>query len=46
MKKIFKWVEWKFDFYFTYFLYNPNKRFRYHRYMIKKWGDRYISLFE
>lgn len=37
------WVEvqWRFDYYIAYMLYNPHKRFRYHRYMLDKWGDRY-----
>lgn len=41
------WVEfnWKFDLYIAYMLYNPNKRFRYHKAMLEKWGDRYRSLF-
>jgi len=37
------WIElqWRFDYYIAYMLYNPHKRFRYHRYMLDKWGDRY-----
>jgi len=40
-KRFFKEVEWRFDYYIAYMLYSPNKRFRYHRYMLDKWGDRY-----
>jgi len=41
MRHWLKEIEWILDFYFAYMLYNPNKRYRYHRYMLDKWGDRY-----
>lgn len=34
-------LEWRWDYYFLIFLYNPNKVSRYHRYMMRKWGKRY-----
>jgi hypothetical protein len=43
MKKFFKELEWRWDYYFLYFLFNPNKVHRYHEYMTKKWGERYTS---
>lgn len=41
------WVEvqWRLDFYVGYMLSNPNRRFKYHRYMLDKWGDRYRDRF-
>jgi uncharacterized membrane protein len=41
MKKFLKELDWKWDYYFVVFLYNPNKVHRYHLYMAKKWGRRY-----
>lgn len=38
--KFFKKLEWYFDYYIAYFLYNGNKQDRYVQYMQKKWGDR------
>jgi hypothetical protein len=32
---------WFFDFYLRYFLYNDKKIYRYHRYMLNKWNDKY-----
>jgi hypothetical protein len=46
MRKILKWAEWKIDLYIAYFMYNPGKRYHYHRYMIKKWGDKYLNTFQ
>ena len=43
MKKFLKDLEWKWDYYFVIFLYNPNKVHRYDAYMTKKWGDRYLN---
>lgn len=40
MKNVLKKLEWCFDFYIAYFLYNGNKRHRYQEYMEKKWGIR------
>lgn len=41
MKKIFEELNWIWDYYFAYFLYNDRKRHRYDAYMSIKWGDRY-----
>ena len=38
MKKIFKKLDWWFDYYFAWMLYNGNKTHRYIEYMEKKWG--------
>jgi hypothetical protein len=43
MKKFLKDLEWKWDYYFLIFLYNPNKVHRYDAYMTKKWGERYTN---
>jgi hypothetical protein len=43
MKKYLKELEWKWDFYFVIFLYNPHKVHRYDAYMRKKWGKRYTN---
>ena len=37
-KKFFKKLEFWFDLYFVYFLYNGNKTHKYYEYMNKKWG--------
>ena len=39
MKKFFKKLEFWFDLYFVYFLYNGNKTHKYYEYMNKKWGN-------
>ena len=36
-----KKLAWIIDYYFLYFLYNPNKIETYHKMMRAKWGDRY-----
>ncbi len=41
MKKFFKELEWIWDYYFVYFLFNGMKRHRYDAYMSIKWGSRY-----
>ena len=41
MKKILTELEWIWDYYFVYFLYNPHKIHYYHFYMRDKWKDRY-----
>ena len=41
MKKFLRELDWKWDYYFVVFLYNPNKVHRYHLYMTKKWGRQY-----
>jgi len=38
MKNVFRKLEWYFDFYIAYFLYNGNKRAKYNQYMEQKWG--------
>ena len=40
MSKIFKKLEWWFDYYIVYFLYNGNKHHLYIDYMEKKWGQK------
>jgi hypothetical protein len=37
MTNIIERLEWIIDFYFVYFLYNPNKIDRYVQYMTEKW---------
>ena len=39
IKKIIKKIEWFFDIYFIWMLYNPRKYDRYIRYIEKKWGN-------
>lgn len=39
MKKILKKIEWFFDYYFVWMLYNGNKPHRYIDYMQKKYGN-------
>jgi hypothetical protein len=43
LKHILRELEWRFDYYFAIFLYNPNKVHRYHKYMTDKWGERYTK---
>lgn len=38
MKKVFRKLEWWFDYHIAYFLYNGNKRAKYNQYMEQKWG--------
>jgi hypothetical protein len=45
MKKFLFNLGWLFDYYVIYFTYNPNKIQRYHEYMTKRYGKRYIDLF-
>ena len=40
MKKYLKRIEFWFDLYFVYFLYNGNKIGKYYEYMEKKWGNK------
>lgn len=44
MKKLFKKLEWWFDFYVLYFLYNDKKLSQYKHYMEKKYGKQYWLL--
>jgi len=41
MKKFIKKVDWIFDYYIAYMLYNPEKLWIYNSYMINKWGDKF-----
>lgn len=38
IKKIIKKIEWFFDIYFIWMLYNPRNYDRYVEYITKKWG--------
>ena len=40
IKKILKKIEWFFDIYFVWMLYNPKKYDRYSEYIEKKWGSK------
>ena len=40
IKKIIKKIEWFFDIYFVWMLYNPKKYDRYSEYIEKKWGNK------
>ncbi len=39
IKKIIKKIEWFFDIYFIWMLYNPRNYDRYIEYIEKKWGN-------
>lgn len=41
MKNVIQLILWKIDFYIIYFLYNPKKLYRYHKYMLTRWGKKY-----
>lgn len=41
--KILQTIEWTWDFYVSRFLYNERKLHRYHRYMIQRWGEKYLK---
>jgi hypothetical protein len=43
LKQFLTEIDWRWDYYFLIFLYNPNKVHRYHKYMTDKWGDRYTG---
>ncbi len=34
-------IEWAWDYYFAYFLYNERKLHRYHKIMERKWRDKH-----
>ena len=38
MKRMIKKLEWVCDYYLVYLLYNPNKIYRYQKYMEDKWN--------
>jgi hypothetical protein len=40
MKKILKKIEWLFDYYVAYMMYNGNKRHKYYEYMNNKWNNK------
>jgi len=42
-KKIIQ-LEWIFDYYFIFLLYNSNKYYKYDNYMKLKWGDKYNNI--
>lgn len=46
MKRLLTKVEWIFDYYIAYLLYNPRKFDRYHDYMKQKWGEKYTKTYE
>ena len=39
LNRIIKKLDWIWDYYFVYFLYNENKLDRYYEYMNKKWNN-------
>ena len=40
MKKILKKIEWSFDYYIGWMMYNGNKTHKYIEYMEQKWGNK------
>jgi hypothetical protein len=40
-KKLIERLRWICDYYLVYFLYSTNKVERYHKWMKKKWGEKY-----
>lgn len=44
--KLLEKIEWIFDYYFAWTLYNGYKTHQYNRYMIRKWGDKYKNKFK
>lgn len=40
MKTVFKKLEWYFDYYIAWMMYNGNKRYKYIDYMEQKWGNK------
>ena len=45
MKKLFKTIEWLFDYWFRDFFYGPFKTNEYQNFMWDKWGDRYSEAY-
>lgn len=43
MKRLLKEIELLWDFYVIYFFFKTDKLLQYHRWMKKKWGDRYCT---
>ena len=43
MKRFKIEVEYLWDYYFIFFLFKSDKLLQYHRWMKKKWGDRYCT---
>jgi hypothetical protein len=43
MKRLLKELELLWDFYVIYFFFKTDKLLQYHRWMKKKWGDRYCT---
>ena len=46
MKKFLKNMEYNWDYYFVYFLFNGMKTDRYYDYMSNKWGDKWYTHME
>ena len=42
LNKIIRKLDWIWDYYFVYFLYNGNKIDRYYEYMKNKWGKKWM----
>ena len=38
IRKILKKLDWTYDYYILYFMYNKRKLDRYNKYMEQKWG--------
>jgi hypothetical protein len=38
IRKILKKLDWTYDYYILYFMYNERKLDRYNKYMEQKWG--------
>lgn len=38
LKKVLKKLDWAYDYYILYFMYNERKIDRYYQYMESKWG--------
>lgn len=43
MKRFLIELEFLWDYYFIYFFFKSDKLLQYHRWMKKKWGDRYCT---
>ena len=43
MKKFWKNLEFNFDYYICYFLYNEKKLHLYHKWMKEQWDNKYLK---
>ena len=43
MQKFKRKLEWIWDYYFVYFLYNGNKQWKYFNYMCDKYGEEWCE---